>query len=60
MSGDVLRIDWRPDTDLLNGRCHCGARHICDDPVAMWTWLLAHPDHPTPPREQDTQKGTAP
>ncbi|MGW7066714.1 hypothetical protein ACWGII_38385 [Streptomyces sp. NPDC054855] len=46
MSGDVFRVDWLPGTDLLNGSCHCGARHTCQDPVAMWEWMLAHPDHP--------------
>ncbi|WP_203645643.1 hypothetical protein [Streptomyces sp. SID14478] len=46
MSAQVYRIDWLPGTDLLDGRCHCGARHTCQDPVAMWEWMLAHPDHP--------------
>ncbi|GAA3088677.1 hypothetical protein ACFQ0X_01820 [Streptomyces rectiviolaceus] len=51
MSGDVFRVDWLPGTDLLNGSCHCGARHACQDPVAMWEWMLAHPDHPTTTEE---------
>ncbi|MGW7082931.1 hypothetical protein ACWGH2_05460 [Streptomyces sp. NPDC054871] len=45
MSGDVFRVEWLPGTDLLDGSCHCGARHTCQDPVAMWEWMLAHPDH---------------
>ncbi|MBO1330654.1 hypothetical protein [Streptomyces sp. VRA16 Mangrove soil] len=45
--GAVYRIDWLPGTDLLSGRCHCGARHEDQDPVAMWEWMLAHPDHPS-------------
>jgi hypothetical protein len=50
----VLRVDWLPGSDRLHGRCHCGAETEAEDPVAMWEWLLAHPDHPaggepTPP-----------
>lgn len=44
VTGLINRIDWEPGSDLLRGTCHCGARHTCDDPVAMWTWLLGHPD----------------
>ncbi len=44
VTGLINRIDWEPGSDLLRGTCHCGARHTCDDPVAMWTWLLAHPE----------------
>ncbi|MYW70062.1 hypothetical protein GTY65_39310 [Streptomyces sp. SID8379] len=47
--GEVFRIDWLPGTDLLSGRCHCGAHHEDEDPVAMWEWMLAHPDHPGHP-----------
>jgi hypothetical protein len=43
----VLRVDWLPGSDRLRGLCHCGAEAEADDPVAMWEWLLAHPDHPT-------------
>ncbi|NUS15874.1 MAG: hypothetical protein HOY69_31500 [Streptomyces sp.] len=42
----VLRIRWLPGADVLQGTCHCDARHECRDPVEMWDWLLAHPDHP--------------
>jgi hypothetical protein len=45
----VNRITWRPGTDLLVGTCHCGAVGEAEDPVAMWAWLLAHPDHPEHP-----------
>ncbi|WP_435135573.1 hypothetical protein [Actinacidiphila sp. bgisy144] len=43
----MFRIRWLPGTDVLLGRCHCGAEHACQDPVGMWDWLLTHPDHPT-------------
>ena len=47
LDGDhVLRVDWLPGSDRLRGRCHCGAEAERDDPIAMWEWLLAHPDHP--------------
>ena len=42
----VLRVDWLPGSDRLRGLCHCGAEAEAGDPVAMWEWLLAHPDHP--------------
>jgi hypothetical protein len=42
----VLRVRWLPGTDVLQGTCHCGARHECQGPAEMWDWLLAHPDHP--------------
>ncbi len=49
----VLRVDWLPGSDRLHGRCHCGIETEAEDPVEMWAWLLAHPDHPsggaTPP-----------
>lgn len=63
MSGDIFRVDWLPGTDLLDGSCHCGARHTCQDPVAMWEWMLAHPDHPDQPDHPDhsatTEEGHA-
>ena len=43
--GTVNRITWRPGTDRLLGTCHCGAMGEAEDPVAMWEWLLAHPEH---------------
>jgi hypothetical protein len=45
MTATVYRIVWLPGSDRLHGTCHCGAEHDADDPVEMWTWLLAHPDH---------------
>ncbi|MFC8131510.1 hypothetical protein [Streptomyces sp. NPDC057302] len=59
MSGDVFRVDWLPGTDLLDGTCHCGARHACQDPVTMWEWMLAHPDHPDHPDRPTTEKDPA-
>lgn len=44
--GPVLRVSWVPGTDVLVGTCTCAARYECQDPVEMWDWLLAHPDHP--------------
>ncbi|MFD5655159.1 hypothetical protein [Streptomyces sp. NPDC127039] len=41
--GEVYRVDWLPGTDVLHGTCHCGAEHSAEDPVAMWEWMLAHP-----------------
>jgi hypothetical protein len=46
-AGHVYRISWTPGSDRLHGVCHCGAEHVADDPVVMWQWLLAHPDHDT-------------
>jgi hypothetical protein len=43
----VLRVDWLPGSDRLHGRCHCGIETEAEDPVEMWAWLLAHPDHPS-------------
>ena len=42
----VLRVSWLPGSDRLRGRCHCGAETEAQSPVAVWEWLLAHPDHP--------------
>jgi hypothetical protein len=42
----VLRIGWLPGSDRLRGHCHCGAESEAEDPIALWSWLLAHPDHP--------------
>lgn len=49
----VLRVHWLPGTDQLLGTCHCGARHRAQDPVALWDWLHAHPDHPAPGPEEE-------
>lgn len=40
----VYRVVWVPGTDLLLAVCHCGAEREFDDPVALWQWLLAHPE----------------
>ena len=40
----VFRIVWKLDTDVLVGYCWCGAAHEDVHPIAMWDWLLAHPD----------------
>jgi hypothetical protein len=48
MSGAVLQIVWTPGTDDLLGVCHCGAEHLGQDPVEVWSWLLAHPDGHAP------------
>ncbi|MFF3612198.1 hypothetical protein [Streptomyces sp. NPDC002580] len=48
-TGEVFRVDWLPGTDVLRGTCHCGAGHTAEDPIAMWEWMLAHPEgHGTP------------
>ncbi|WP_128801394.1 MULTISPECIES: hypothetical protein [unclassified Streptomyces] len=43
-TGEIYRIDWLPGTDTLHGTCHCGAEHTAQDPVAMWEWMLGHPE----------------
>jgi hypothetical protein len=48
MSGAVFQIVWTPGTDDLLGVCHCGAEHVGQDPVEVWSWLLAHPDGHAP------------
>ena len=40
----VMRIVWLPGSDLLEGECHCGARHVAEEPAALWEWLLTCPD----------------
>ena len=40
----VYRVVWKLGTDVLVGDCWCGAAHEDADPVALWEWLLAHPD----------------
>jgi hypothetical protein len=42
----VLRVEWLPGSDRLHGVCSCGAESEGEDPVAMWEWLQAHPNHP--------------
>jgi hypothetical protein len=41
----VYRVRWMPGSDVLVGRCHCGAETRAEDPVWLWLWLMAHPDH---------------
>ncbi|MBC3191925.1 hypothetical protein H7X46_12710 [Pseudonocardia sp. C8] len=43
----VYRIHWVLGTDLLRAVCHCGATRDFEDPVALWEWLLGHPDDHT-------------
>lgn len=40
----LLRVDWQPGSDHLQGTCHCGAVHLADGPAEVWDWLLAHPE----------------
>ncbi|WP_347236011.1 hypothetical protein [Streptomyces malaysiensis] len=40
----VYRVVWKLHTDVLVGYCWCGAEHEDIDPIALWEWLLAHPD----------------
>ena len=41
----VYRVQWSPGSDRLLGRCHCGVELDAEDPVLLWQWLLAHPNH---------------
>lgn len=51
---NVVRIEWLPGSDTLVGTCHCSAQHEAQDPIAMWTWLLAHPEgHEAAPAAPD-------
>lgn len=50
-SQTILTIDWLPGTDQLVGTCFCGASQASEDPIELWTWLLAHPDGHTPGSE---------
>ncbi|MFG2894416.1 hypothetical protein [Streptomyces sp. NPDC048248] len=47
---DVYRIHWVLGADRLLAVCHCGAQREFEDPVALWDWLLDHPEdhHPGP------------
>ena len=56
----VYRIHWVPGTDHLHAVCHCGAERGFEEPIPLWEWLLAHPDHPPRPRpvrEEDPVHG---
>ena len=48
LAGDrVIRVGWLPRSDRLRGSCHCGAEAEAGDPLLLWEWLLAHPQHPS-------------
>ncbi|WP_329457422.1 hypothetical protein [Streptomyces sp. NBC_01497] len=49
VGGSVFRVHWVPGTDRLHGVCFCGAARDFEDPVDLWDWLLAHPEHPSAP-----------
>jgi hypothetical protein len=49
---EIYRVDWIPGTDVLHGTCHCGAEHSAQDPVAMWEWMLGHPEGHRPQGHQ--------
>jgi hypothetical protein len=51
-SATVYRVVWVPGSDRLLGVCHCGAEHDAEDPVQVWRWLLAHPDHDDESRDE--------
>lgn len=38
------RVTWLPGSDTLRGVCYCGASHVAEDPIEIWSWLLAHPE----------------
>jgi hypothetical protein len=40
----IYRVTWLPGSDTLRGVCHCGATHVAEDPIEIWSWLLAHPE----------------
>jgi len=50
---ELIRVRWLPGSDRLVGTCHCGAETVAEDPVALWEWLLAHPDHADQPDQPD-------
>lgn len=41
----IYRIHWVPGTDRLLAVCFCGEKREFEDPVELWDWLLAHPEH---------------
>lgn len=54
LDGDrVTRVAWLPGSDRLRGECSCGRSAEAGDPIGMWQWLLAHPDHPAQVTEPD-------
>lgn len=40
----TFTVDWLPGSDVLRGRCHCGATSSAQDPATLLDWLGAHPD----------------
>ncbi|MGW5867176.1 hypothetical protein ACWFRJ_34040 [Streptomyces sp. NPDC055239] len=49
LSGEeVHRIHWVLGNDRLLAVCHCGAQREFEDPVALWAWLLGHPEDHRP------------
>ncbi|OPG14352.1 hypothetical protein [Microbispora sp. GKU 823] len=52
----VYRIRWLPGTDRLHASCFCGAEREFEDPVALWDWLLGHPEghRPRPVEAHDS------
>lgn len=49
----VFRVVSKLNTDILVGYCWCGEAQESEDPIALWTWLLEHPDgHSTGPGEE--------
>lgn len=52
----VYRIHWVPGTDRLHAVCHCGAERRFEEPIPLWEWLLAHPDHDPPPEPRPVRE----
>lgn len=40
---NTFSITWVPGTDVMLGACYCGKKHVAEDPVELWGWLLGHP-----------------
>lgn len=40
----TFTVDWMPGSDVLRGRCHCGATSSAQDPATLLDWLAGHPD----------------
>jgi len=54
------RVAWLPGSDRLRGECSCGATTEAGDPIGLWRWLLAHPDHPaTAPEPTVSEPGAS-
>jgi hypothetical protein len=60
-AGRLYRVRWYPGSDDLLGTCHCGAEKVLADPVAVWNWLLGHPQgHDAPGGDPSTQSHRPP